>query len=153
MSAGWLRLDALAPRSGKIAVLKTDSLRWLWIVTLCEAKLQRPSGRFGSRVHWQAVTGGKPAGFRALVEAGLLHETPEACTHCEAASGPQPNGVVLVHDWHEFQMDPSTERVRRHRQKGASDLASNRTVSLYKERTGVESVNDIIARVAERSVK
>jgi hypothetical protein len=54
---------------------------------------------------------------------------------------------------HEFQMDPSTERVRRHRQKGVSDPASNRTVSLYKERTGIESVNDIIARVAERSGK
>jgi hypothetical protein len=153
MSAGWLRLDSLAPRSAKVASLGNDALRWLWIVTLCEAKLQKPSGRFGSRAHWQAVTGGKPAAFKALLDAGLLHEAPELCGACEDGAGAQPHGIVVVHDWHAFQVDPSTERVRRFRQRIEQQSAPApelpRDTRLYRTQTGTESIGSIVKRVAK----
>ena len=153
MSAGWLRLDSLAPRSAKVASLSSDALRWLWIVTLCEAKLQRPSGRFASRAHWQAVTGGKAAAFRPLLDAGLLHEAPELCAACEEGAGAQPHGTVVVHDWHAFQVDPSTERVRRFRQRVEAQR-TEQVVPLvearpYRTQTGTESVGSIVKRVAK----
>ena len=154
MSAGWLRLDSLAPRSAKVASLGSDALRWLWIVTLCEAKLQKPSGRFGSRAHWQAVTSGKAVAFKALLDAGLLHEAPELCSACEEGAGAQPHGTGIVHDWHAFQVDPSTERVRRFRQRIEQQQepqapAERSAPRLYRTQTGTESVASIVKRVAK----
>ena len=118
--SGWLRLDALAPRSAKVNRLKTDASRWLWVVTLCEAKMQKPSGRFANRQHWAACTGSPVKAIKELMDADLVHEAPSLCTDCEHAVGALPNGTILVHGWHEFQIDPSTERVRRYRERQQS---------------------------------
>jgi hypothetical protein len=118
VSAGWLRLEALAPRSPKVSTLSSDAVKWLWVVTLCEAKLQRPGGRFANKAHW-ATCVGQPAGkqFNELVKVGLLHEAPSLCDQCAGAEGALPHGTILVHGWHDFQIDPSSERVRRYRAK------------------------------------
>lgn len=115
--SGWLRLDALAPRSAKVHRLKSDQARWLWIVTLCEAKMQKPSGRFADKQHWASCTGAPAKAIKELIDADLLHEAPALCGECEHSVGALPNGTILVHGWHEFQIDPSTDRVRRWRDK------------------------------------
>ncbi len=131
MSA-WLRLDALAPRSAKVNRLKSDASRWLWIVTLCEAKMQKPSGRFANRQHWAACVNAPAKSLKELMDADLVHEAPALCKDCEHAVGELPNGTILVHGWHEFQIDPSTERVRRYRERVAAerDSAVTETVSV-----------------------
>jgi hypothetical protein len=121
----WLRLDALAWRSAKVAGLANNALRWLWIVTLSEAKLQKPGGAFGSQRHWEQLTagaGGDRKGFAALVNAGLLEVAPELCIRCLEGFHDAPAGLVVVHDWADFQINTNAERTRRWREKSkASD--------------------------------
>lgn len=121
MSNGaWFRLDALAWRSAKVASLPSPALRWLWIVTLSEAKLQRPGGAFGSAAHWGQLTagaGGDRKGLAALVSAGLLEIAPALCIRCLESFHDAPEGIVVVHDWADFQINTGATRTRKWRER------------------------------------
>jgi hypothetical protein len=130
----WLRLDALAWRSPKVAGLPSAALRWLWIVTLSEAKLQKPGGGFGSEDHWLQLTkgaGGDRKGFRALVGVGLLEVAPSLCIRCLEGFHDAPAGTVVVHDWADFQINTNAERTRRWRDKakGGDALVTHSAVT------------------------
>jgi hypothetical protein len=137
----WLRLDALAWRSAKVAGLPNNALRWLWIVTLSEAKLQKPGGAFGSERHWAQLTagaGGDRKGFNALVSAGLLEVSPSLCIRCLEPFHDSPEGLVVVHDWADFQINTNAERTRRWREKskGSDALVTHTRVTPNANVTG-----------------
>jgi hypothetical protein len=79
--------------------------------------MQKPGGRFANRQHWSACTGVPAKEIKQLLDADLLHEAPALCSDCEHDIGALPSGTILVHGWHEFQVDPSSERVRRYRER------------------------------------
>jgi len=103
----WIRLDALCPRHRKLASLKSDSVRWTWIMALCEAKLQSPQGEWTSYQHFRACLCGKPSRqLLDLFEVSLIDY--------------QNDARVAVHNWERWQSEPprsGAERQRRYRER------------------------------------
>lgn len=114
----WIRFEIGAIRSRKIALLPSDSARWAWWATVSAAKEQRPSGQFANEQHLQAcVTSTVASEFVTLLSAGLLEVAPDLCDRCTMSFN-VPDGTIVVHDWHSYQLDPTgTERSRRAREK------------------------------------
>lgn len=90
----WIALDASLRHHRKIAALSEDAARWAWVVTLMEAKRQRPPGRFASESHLAYVLGDSLSPFvHEFVSARLLEK--------------RRNGGLVVHDWPDYQRDPT----------------------------------------------
>ena len=112
----WIRFEIGAIRSRKIALLPSDGARWAWWATVAAAKEQRPSGQFANEQHLQAcVTPTVASEFTTLLGAGLLEVAPDLCSRCIMGFN-VPDGTIVIHDWHSYQLDPTgTERSRRAR--------------------------------------
>jgi hypothetical protein len=122
----WLRLQALGWKTPKIAGLSNGAFR-LWIATLSEAKLQRPGGSFGSRLHWRQCVGGlgsTPKEERELVDAGILEEAPRLCGRCLESFHDAPDGTLVVHDWADFQINTGADRQKRYVERHKSVTAN-----------------------------
>jgi hypothetical protein len=124
----WLRVEADTPVSAKIQALSSDGARWVWFETICAAKRQRPGGVFQSVAHWRKVINpGVPGAIKEMVKIGLVHEAPALCPKCQGAYGDAPAGSIVVHDFHDYNLDAtSTERSRRHRER-MRNLAETQT--------------------------
>ncbi|CAB4153062.1 hypothetical protein UFOVP613_47 [uncultured Caudovirales phage] len=113
----WLRVEAEAPLSPKVALLKNDASRWVWFETICASKRQRPGGMFTSDAHWRKVVNPSvPGALAEMVRAGLLERAGRLCERCREKWADLPEGALIVHDWSDYNLDPtSTERTRRAR--------------------------------------
>lgn len=130
-------IDARMTDHPKLVELSSDGARWAWLRALCEAKLQRPSGRFASRRVLEHVLGSYAEWIGELVDAGLLEEAPLLCDRCAEAVGDVVPGTVVVHDWSLHQ-----ER-RRHAEAQAR----------YRERSDGGSSQRDHARITQPSPK
>lgn len=92
-------VDARMTSHPKLVELSSDGARWAWLMVLCEAKLQRPAGRFASRRVLEHVLGSYAQWVGELVDAGLLEEAPLLCDRCAEVAGDAPHGTIIVHDW------------------------------------------------------
>lgn len=113
----YVAVDATIRKNHKLAALSSDAARLGWIyVGLGEAKLQRPSGKFATRAHWDEVAGRFARYLREYIAVGLLEEAPRLCDRCRATWGDTPGGTLIVHDWHRHQSDPgAAERAEKFR--------------------------------------
>ena len=113
----WLRLDAGAPRHGKIAELGTDRLRWLWVVMLCEAKLQIPQGEWRSFPHLSSCLLGRTRpSLLTFFERRLLQW--------------QGSDRICVHNWHEWQSEPDASHAERQKRCRDRKRQQGRAVQL-----------------------
>lgn len=97
----WIRYDARTPWSPKIIDLPSDGARWASVVVLCAAKQQVPSGEWANERHFRACVGPSARYLKALLATGLLERDGDR---------------ILVHDWRDYQSDPTgSDRQRRRR--------------------------------------
>lgn len=90
----WIVLDTDLRHHRKLACLSEDAARWGWIVTLLEAKRQRRPGTFASTEHLAYVLGDDLSTFiEEYVKSKLLER--------------KRNGSLVVHDWDDYQRDPT----------------------------------------------
>jgi len=133
----YVAVDATIRKSAKLAALPSDTARLGWIyVGLGEAKLQRPSGRFASRAHWDEVAGRFGKYLRDYLAACLLEEAPRLCDRCRQVWGAIPAGTLVVHDWKRHQTDPgAAERAAVYRAEGGNsvDIPADQTTNGARE--------------------
>jgi hypothetical protein len=122
-------VDATARRNDKIVRLPNDSARWAWVVSLGEAKLQRPPGRFPSVAAYEEALGRLRPHRRALIGVGLLEVVPDLCDRCLDRHGDDlRHGTVVVHDWRDHQFDPTNalrQAAFRERESAKSNAGRN----------------------------
>lgn len=101
MRAPWFRCDARIGKDPRVAKLRSDSARWAFVLTMGEAKVQRPQGAFPSADHLAAALGSHGRYVSDLLSVGLLRTLDD--------------GSVVLPRWVEWQsdLDLSTPRVRR----------------------------------------
>lgn len=128
-----LLVSSRLPDHPKLVELGSDSARWGWLVVLCEAKRQRPAGRFPSRVVLAHLLGRYAKYIPAYVQAGLLHEAPALCDRCRSSVGDVSDGVLVVHDWAAHQL----RRAAAERQLGRRLRARNGTPDADERHTDV----------------
>lgn len=85
----WIAVDAELPNHAKMALLPNDAARWGWIVTLCEAKVQRKPGTFASERHFCHVLARHGRFLPDYIKAGLIDQGDD--------------GSLAVHDWQKHQ--------------------------------------------------
>ncbi len=103
----YVPMDATIRRNAKLAALPSDTARLGWLyVGLGDAKLQRPSGCFRSRCHWDEVAGRFARFRRDYLAAGLLEQAPDLCPRCAEAWPGVAAGTLVVHDWKRHNTDP-----------------------------------------------
>lgn len=103
----YVAMDATIRSNAKLAALPSDTARLGWLyVGLGSAKLQRPSGCFRSRAHWNEVAGRFAKHLAQYLSQGLIEEAPRLCERCEAVWPRLPDGSLVVHDWKRHQTDP-----------------------------------------------
>jgi hypothetical protein len=128
----WIKVDADADESDKLAGLPSHAARWGWFRMMCRAKTQRRMGVFAGPAHLRQLLGAEGRYVPDLVKAGLLHVWPTDCGRCaDDYAGDATAGDVVVHDYRREQRDPTNaERQERHR-NGVRNAESNGTVPLY----------------------
>ncbi len=85
----WIAVDAELPNHAKMALLPSDAARWGWIVTLCEAKVQRKPGTFASERHFRHVMARHGRFLADYIKARLIDRGDD--------------GSLAVHDWQKHQ--------------------------------------------------
>lgn len=149
----YVAVDATIRKNHKLAALSSDAARLGWIyVGLGEAKLQRPSGKFATRAHWDEVAGRFARYLREYIAVGLLEESPTLCDRCRETWGDVPAGTLIVHDWHRHQSDPGAaeraEKFRSERSTNAEQTPIER--SLNGDRTESERLSRARSRGTPR---
>lgn len=97
-------ISSRLPDHEKIIGLPSDSARFGFVVVLCEARRQRPPGRFASRLVLAHLLGRYARWIPAYLRAGLLHEAPALCERCRSRVGGISDGTIVVHDWPDHQL-------------------------------------------------
>lgn len=115
----WLRIDADAPLSPKVASLRSDAIRWIWFETICASKRQKVGGIFANASLWQkAVNPAIRSALKDLISAGLVERGDSLCQRCVEAYGEVKKDALVVHDFHDYNIDAtSTHRTRRYRER------------------------------------
>ena len=113
----WIKVDADADESDKVARLPNHSARWGWFRMMCRAKTQRRLGVFAGEAHLRQLLGTEGRYVPDMVRAGLLHFWPTDCGRCAGDySGDATDDELVVHDFRREQRDPTNaERQSRHR--------------------------------------
>ena len=120
-TGSWLRLEANTPQSPKVATLPSDAARWAYAATLCAAKKQVPGGCWVSERHYaECVTASVRRHLPELIGAGLVEIVPDLCPECLRQWPEITPGVLVVHDWRRYQIDP-TGAERKQRERGRRD--------------------------------
>lgn len=124
----YVPMDATIRRNAKLAALPSDTARLGWLyVGLGDAKLQRPSGCFRSRAHWNEVAGRFARHLRDYLAVGLIEEAGRLCDRCSKAWPALPAGALVVHDWKRHNTDPgAADRADRFRSDRPDDDANER---------------------------
>lgn len=103
----YVPMDATIRRNQKLAALPSDTARLGWLyVGLGDAKLQRPSGCFAGKAHWEEVAGRFARYLRDYLAVGLLEQAPRLCDRCRVRWPNVPDGTLVVHDWKLHNTDP-----------------------------------------------
>lgn len=125
----WIKVDADADESDKLASLPNHAARWGWFRMLCRAKTQRRMGVFAGTVHLRQLLGTEGRYVPDLVKAGLIHQWPTDCGRCATDyAGDAAAGELVVHDYRREQRDPTNaDRQERHR-NGVRNGESNGSV-------------------------
>ena len=119
----WIKVDADADESDKVAGLPNHSARWGWFRTMCRAKTQRRMGVFAGVPHLRQLLGTEGRYVPDLVKAGLLHSWPTDCPRCLADYATDATaGDLVVHDFRREQRDPTNAD----RQSGYRDRNAER---------------------------
>jgi hypothetical protein len=129
----WIKVDADADQSDKVAGLPSHSARWGWFRTMCRAKTQRRMGVFAGPQHLRQLLGTEGRYVPDLVKAGLLHVWPTDCYRCAADyTADATDGDLVVHDYRREQRDPTNaDRQALSRDRNAvSNGESNANVTL-----------------------
>lgn len=128
----WLRIDADAPLSPKVASLKSDTLRWIWFETICASKRQKVGGLFSTSALWlKMVNPSLRSALDDLIAAGLVERGNALCPRCIEAYGAVKKEALVIHDFHEYNVDAtSTHRTRKFRERLRA------TVEAAQERSG-----------------
>lgn len=127
----WIKVDADADESDKLAGLPNHSARWGWFRMMCRAKTQRRMGVFAGQVHLRQLLGTEGRYVPDMVKAGLLHFWPTDCGRCASDYlGDATDGELVVHDYRREQRDPTNaDRQAGYRDRNAvSNGDSNATV-------------------------
>ena len=113
----WIKVDADADESDKLAGLPNHSARWGWFRMMCRAKTQRRMGVFAGQAHLRQLLGTEGRYVPDMVRAGLLHAWPTDCGRCATDyAGDVTDGEIVVHDFRREQRDPTNaERQSRFR--------------------------------------
>lgn len=85
----WITVDTRLDDHPKMAALPSDTARWGWVVTLCEAKEQRKPGTFADERHYRHVMARHGKFLPNYIKAGLLDKAED--------------GTLQVHDWKKHQ--------------------------------------------------
>lgn len=110
-------VEATVKKNAKLAALPSDTARLgFFYVVLAEGKLSKPiAGQFASKTLFIEVAGRFARYLRNYLDVGILEEAPRLCERCAERWLPEKpkRGVLVIHDWHEFQYDPlKVERQR-----------------------------------------
>jgi hypothetical protein len=90
----FIRVSVDLPLNPKLAMIDDPAAGWAYVVSLCYCGQNLTDGSFPMPVLLR-LAGVKPAVARALVKAGLWHDTGHSCGRC-----PQPiSGMGVVHDY------------------------------------------------------
>jgi hypothetical protein len=104
----WIKVDADADQSDKVAGLPNHSARWGWFRMMCRAKTQRRMGVFAGPDHLRQLLGTEGRYVPDMVRAGLLHTWPTDCPRCCSDYAADATvGDVIVHDYRREQRDPT----------------------------------------------
>lgn len=128
----WIKVDADADESDKLAGLPNHSARWGWLRMMCRAKTQRRMGVFAGQVHLRSLLGTEGRYVPDMVKAGLLHYWPTDCGRCASDYlGDASEGELVVHDYRREQRDPTNaDRQATSRDRnGVRNGESNATVT------------------------
>ncbi|HRK48172.1 MAG TPA: hypothetical protein PK324_21235 [Nocardioides sp.] len=117
----WIKVDADADESDKLAGLPNHNARWGWFRMMCRAKTQRRMGVFAGQAHLKQLLGTEGRYVPAIVAAGLLHVWPTTCDRCARDyAGDATDGDLVVHDYRREQRDPTNaERQAGYRERNA----------------------------------
>lgn len=128
----WIKVDADADESDKLAGLPNHNARWGWFRMMCRAKTQRRMGVFAGQGHLRQLLGTEGRYVPDMVRAGLLHVWPTDCGRCASDYlGDVLDGEIVVHDYRREQRDPTNaDRQAGYRDRNAvSNGESNGTVT------------------------
>lgn len=129
----WIKVDADADESDKLAGLPNHSARWGWFRMMCRAKTQRRMGVFAGQAHLRQLLGTEGRYVPDMVRAGLLHAWPTDCGRCATDyAGDVTDGEIVVHDFRREQRDPTNaERQSRFRngESNANVTSDSRALS------------------------
>ena len=94
----WITVDIGLTKHPKMAQLPNDSARYGWLVSLIEAKTQRPPGAFASARHYKEVVGRFGRYLPDYIKAGLMDQNAD--------------GTLVIHDWRKHQYNVSKAKER-----------------------------------------
>jgi hypothetical protein len=120
----WIKIDADADESDKVAGLPNHSARWGWLRMMCRAKTQRRMGIFAGTVHLRQLLGTEGRYVPDMVKAGLLHAWPVDTDDCDRCASDYAqdatDGDLVVHDFRREQRDPTNaDRQSGYRERNA----------------------------------
>src|SRR3990167_5176369 len=98
MAEPWITVRVGLAKHPKVAELPNDTARFGWIVTLCEAKIQRKPGTFTSDRHYRQVIGRYAKHLPDYIAAGLLERDQD--------------DTLRVHNWRQHQWAVAQARRR-----------------------------------------
>jgi hypothetical protein len=110
----WLRLHVDTPDHPKVVDLPNDAARWAYVVVLCEAKRAVPPGGWASERHFRHCLGRQARYLDDLLAVGLLEREGDR---------------IVVHDWRDYQTDPTAASRQRRRRVTAQSLDSHGDVT------------------------
>lgn len=124
MARPRIMLDVRFFHSPKIAAL-ANRQKLGFISLLCEAKQQDRQGVFANRPVLTLAAGGFKDCIPAWIEAGVIHYAPALCAKCEVAFPDVPLTAAVVHDWHDYQEEPSRWTTWRRNKAAPLDATSD----------------------------
>lgn len=126
----WIKMDADADESYKVARLPNHNARWGWFRMMCRAKTQRRMGVFAGKAHLRQLLGTEGRYVPDMIRVGLLHIWPTDCGRCASDyAGDATDGDLVVHDYRREQRDPTNaDRQAEHRGRNAVRNADRNAV-------------------------